>query len=449
MSDDSGEGDFIEVDLSQIKIPDDPRELFEYEVTTMSEDDHARADPAPDGPPSEPLRALFDAATPVEQARLRRDTEWWARLRAEAERADAWLAQRWGEGRDGNGPEVGIGASAKRVPEDWLAQTVDDVLDQLAAGALQRIEPTVGMVTDTGKGLLYSGRVNGLAGESGGGKSWIAMTVGIEVMLSGQLFVYVDYEDSKASAVLRLVQDLGAAPELVRSRFRYVHPDTHSEDGVRALVDLVRSEPGAFVVIDSVGESLAAASLKQNADEDVASWFQQLAHPLAEAGATVLLLDHMVKSEDGGLWPIGSQRKRAAITGVQYVLRPVQPFSREADGAAMLVVAKDRHGAYEVGSTASVVMFTHPIESSTTDREGNVLVVKSDALTVRFGIGKTREQVEADRAAKASARLDADVRAIADMDPKPSGYRDVKAALGWNDKRAQDAMREWKSRGKS
>ncbi|WP_431473544.1 hypothetical protein [Ornithinimicrobium sp. W1665] len=57
----------------------------------------------------------------------------------------------------------------------------------------------------------------------------------------------------------------------------------------------------------------------------------------------------MVKADDGGLWPIGSQRKRAAISGAQYMQTTVRPFDRDTAGAAKLVCAKDRHGNYRPG----------------------------------------------------------------------------------------------------
>src|SRR5690606_21174734 len=138
-------------------------------------------------------------------------------------------------------------------------------------------------------------------------------------------------------------------------------PSSHDLDGIEQLVDRVAETPGAFAVIDSTGESMAAAGKSQIIDEDVAQWMQDLAHPLAYRGdACVLLLDHMVKSEDGGLWPIGSQRKRAAITGAQYIAEVADPFSKDKDGMVVLKVAKDRHGQREARSVATYVQFTHP-----------------------------------------------------------------------------------------
>lgn len=55
------------------------------------------------------------------------------------------------------------------------------------------------MVTDTGREC--AGRINGLAGESGGGKSWVAMNLGTAQMLAGAVICHIDGEESLESAV--------------------------------------------------------------------------------------------------------------------------------------------------------------------------------------------------------------------------------------------------------
>lgn len=392
--------------------------------------------------PATPLLDLWETMTQDERKGL--SDEHKRALWDEQARIEAWDRESYGPGRTADGPE----APAPAAASDWQPQDLDAVLAQIEAGTLQTVVPEVGQVQvpdgEPARGLLYEGRVNGIAGESGGGKSWIALAIGVEQMQAGRTFVYVDHEDSLSTAALRLVT-LGCPLDLVRSRFRYVHPDSFSEDGVRSLVRSI--EAGTYVVVDSTGESLAAAGLKQNADEDVAGWFSQLPKPLAEAGATVLLLDHMVKSEDGGLWPIGSQRKRAAITGVQYIVKTIagQAPSRTSDGMAQLVVAKDRHGAYEVGSTASVVRFTHPGTGASDTKSRTVTWTPDGTLRVTFGVGKTREQIEREKADREAKQLDADVRELGRLAPPPKSQNDVKTRLGWGSARALNALQAWRS----
>ena len=335
--------------------------------------------------------------------------------------------------------------AAVAASSGWEDVSLDRILDQLKAGSLTLPVPTIGMLADGASGLLYEGRVNGLAGESGAGKGWVALKIAIEQMRLGRHAYLLDFEDSPALAVLRLVTVLGAAPELVRNYFHYIHPAHHDEPAIEYLVERVADTPHAFAIIDSTGESIAAAGLNQNADEEVARWMQSLAHPLADKGsATVLLIDHMTKAEDGGLWPIGSQRKRASITGVQLIVEVAKPFSKSADGMVVLKVAKDRHGAREARSVASYVQMRHPVKSTNILPDGTVEMLLSETLEVVFGTGKTVAQAQSDRDAKAAAALAADVAEIDALRPTPKGYRDVKAVKGWRDDRAQAAMRAWR-----
>lgn len=360
--------------------------------------------------------------------------------RAEARRrlalVDAWDRQHEPERR---------GALATRA--GWEDVPLDAILDDIDAGTLVLPQPTVGILADGSAGLLYPGRVNGIAGESGAGKGWIALTVAAEQMRNGCHAFYLDFEDSPALTVLRLVRVLGADPQLVRDLFHYIHPSRHDDDGIAELVERVAATPGPFAVIDSTGESIAAAGLNQNHDEEVAKWFQALAHPLADrGGACVLLLDHMVKADDGGLWPIGSQRKRAAITGAQYIAEVADPFSKSKDGMVALRVAKDRHGARDARSVATYVQFRHPIASTTTHPDGTVEIVLGEELNLTFGPGKTADQIKADKDAKVAAALDADVAELDALPTPPTSQRDVMKRKGWGAARAMTALREWRNR---
>jgi len=243
-------------------------------------------------------------------------------------------------------PVVVAGSSWSAVD---LAATVSGLLD----GTLERLKPTVG---DTGAGaLFYRGKVNGIAGESGCGKSWTALVCCSQVLSAGGSVVYIDLEDDAVGIVARLL-DMGVDGEAITGGFCYVHPtgrlDAVGADELARLVAGVRPE---LVVIDSTGEALALDGAKPNEDDDVARWFRRLPSPLARLGPAVLVLDHVTKTDDGGLWPIGSQRKRAAISGAQYMQRVARPFAKGQPGSASLTCAKDRHGTYRTGQKVATL----------------------------------------------------------------------------------------------
>lgn len=240
-------------------------------------------------------------------------------------------------------------AQAVRLPGDtWQAVELQTTLSGLLDGTIKRLAPTVGTRND-GNALIYRGKVNGIAGASGSGKSWTALLCCAQELAAGDHAVYVDLEDDAASVLERLLL-LGADPDVILDQFHYVHPDEQYGDLAAArLTALVERAQPTLVVIDSTGESLALDGAKPNDDDDVARWFRRLPTRIARLGPAVVILDHVVKADESGLWPIGSQRKRAAISGAQYMQTAVRMFDRDTDGLARLVCAKDRHGNYRQG----------------------------------------------------------------------------------------------------
>ena len=261
-----------------------------------------------------------------------------------------------------DGPENGPGTGWGAVPRSKVAELV--LAHQ--EGRLERLRPTVGYLghlDQDGKplALFYPGRTNGIAGDSNGGKTFTAVAATDQELAAGNSVVYIDFEDTLEGIVMRLL-DAGADPAAVGERLGYVQPEGKFDDpAARAKFRRVLDDyQPTLVVIDSAGEALSAEGSRPNEDDEVARWFKVLprwvaAHPSQPA---VVILDHVTKAE-GGLWPIGSQRKRAAINGAQYRQDVVQPFSRTRDGYSKLTCAKDRHGNYYIGQVVAELGVTN------------------------------------------------------------------------------------------
>lgn len=231
----------------------------------------------------------------------------------------------------------------------WSPLDLADTVHGLLTGTVQRHKPTVGQLGN-GQALFYPGKVNGLAGASNTGKSWTALVCCAQEITSGRHVVYIDLEDDQVSVIGRLI-DAGADPEDILARFCYIRADEAFTDAAAsALYATLSAVTPSLVVVDSTGEGMALDGAKPNDDDDTARWFRRLPASIAATGPAVLVLDHVVKADDGGLWPIGSQRKRAAISGAQYMQVTVKPFDRTTAGVAKIVCAKDRHGNYRVGA---------------------------------------------------------------------------------------------------
>lgn len=230
----------------------------------------------------------------------------------------------------------------------WVPVPLADIIAGLQDGTLEAPKPTLGTVGD--KALLYPGRVNVIFGDSSSGKTWTGLVIAREAMHQGPI-VWLDYEDNAVGTVGRLLA-MGVDADIIATRFVYIHPSEKLTPYLQQqLLDLVAELKPALVVVDSEGESLSMQGCEQNKDEDIARWSRLIPRPIAELGPAVLLIDHQPKRTDGiELYAIGSQRKRAIVTGAQYLQKVIKPFSREKSGYSILTVAKDREGAQTQGT---------------------------------------------------------------------------------------------------
>ena len=238
----------------------------------------------------------------------------------------------------------------------WHPIDLAAIIDAVVNGLDGDDAPTILRRSD-GLGLFYPGEVNGIHGASGSGKTWFALHGCAQEVRSGRYVVYIDHEGNPRGIVRRLLA-LGVTADEVAARFLYVQPETAFPEGGEALVTFVRDFQPSLVVIDSTGEGLALHGANPNADEEVARWFQQVPRRLASLGPAIGLVDHGAKASGSELWPIGSQRKRAAITGAQFYVETLTEFSREKAGALRAICAKDRGGHFTVGQPVAVLHVT-------------------------------------------------------------------------------------------
>jgi hypothetical protein len=208
----------------------------------------------------------------------------------------------------------------------------------------------------TAEALLYAGRINALNGESGSGKTWVALQTVAEVLFADEHVIYIDLEDHPASIMARL-RDLNVPDGLMVHGLHYIQPDQPLSERAAEYVDkLITHHHVSLVVIDSIGELMALQGCKPNDDDEVARLYRAIPRRWARLGPCVLLLDHVPKTNDRSpLFGIGSQRKRAAIDGAAYMVEQTAPFSAERSGQMRLVTAKDRSGWFATGVTAALI----------------------------------------------------------------------------------------------
>ena len=253
----------------------------------------------------------------------------------------------------------------------WRIATVDDIAKVLGPD-YKPPKPTIGRIADD-KHLYYPGKVHSLAGEPNVGKTWIALLSVVEVIKDGQRAMVIDYEDTLATTASRL-RTLGLTVDEILAGLIHIAPEVNIKGGMVPDEVADAAAECALVVIDSVGEALAACGLSQDADGDVAQWMQRVPRRLAARGPAVVLLDHLAKNSDTrGRWAIGSQRKLAAIDGAAYGAELAGTgFSKSKDGFVKLVCNKDRGGNFANGTRIATLHFQPSHEQLHVDVECNV-----------------------------------------------------------------------------
>ncbi|MFH9589166.1 bifunctional DNA primase/polymerase [Streptomyces luteogriseus] len=236
----------------------------------------------------------------------------------------------------GASDQAGVRVQTERT---WQPQDLEDVL----SGTYQAPRPTVGH-RDDGIGLFYPRRVSTVVCETEGGKTWLACATAIQEMNRGRHVVYLDFEDERAGVVSRLLT-LGAAPDVIRTYFRYVRPENMPSQ-IDAL-DLAQSLEIApsLVVVDGVTEAMALFDLDPLSNKDAATFGRVLLRPLKASGAAVVTLDHVVKSaENRGRYSLGAVHKLNGLDGVQYMMENIKPIGIGLTGRTRVRIAKDRPG---------------------------------------------------------------------------------------------------------
>lgn len=237
-------------------------------------------------------------------------------------------------------------------------------LEAILSGTDDGNPKPVALARDDGARLLYPGRINMLIGESESGKTWVALHAVAQALAAGESCVYLDFEDSAAGVVGRLLA-LGVEPERIRTSLRYISPDEgYSLPAAEDLTETIATTYPSVVIVDGINAGMGLCGLDLNSNKDVTAFGQRVLRPLARTGAAVLGIDHVTKAKEGrGNYAIGAQAKRADVNGVAIIVEVVKPFGRGMSGKLRLTVSKDRPGHVRAISIGAKFVGTAIIES--------------------------------------------------------------------------------------
>lgn len=197
-----------------------------------------------------------------------------------------------------------------------------------------------------GHALFYSGKVNGLIGESESGKTWVALVCVAQALNAGHSVLYLDFEDT-ATGIIGRLRALGVHDRHLNARqFTYISPDeTLSPPAERDLSEVIHHATPAVVILDGYNAAMTLLGLNLQDNTDVTAFSLRVLRPLKRTGAAVITIDHVTKSKEGrGSYAIGAQAKRADVDGCLISVEVTQAFGRGQTGRLKLTVSKDRPG---------------------------------------------------------------------------------------------------------
>lgn len=230
-------------------------------------------------------------------------------------------------------------------------------------GTAKQEIPTIAEVWD-GRCLFYAGRLNEIHSEPGTGKTNVLMVGAILVLESGGRVLYIDPEDTPRGFTTRMMM-LGANPKDIVERVHYLHNPTPEE-----ILDAQRwasEHKPDLVIFDGLAEGMVAAGANEDKAQEVLPFFRTNLRPFAEAGAAVVIADHVTKSTEGrGQFARGSGAKAGRYDGVSYDIVAGIQYTPKQQGFVKLKIAKDRNGgAGPRGKIVAELHFTPGVDGRT------------------------------------------------------------------------------------
>jgi hypothetical protein len=216
-------------------------------------------------------------------------------------------------------------------------------LAAIFAAGLEVTPPTILHRTDM-ENLFYRSAVNSVIGESESGKTWLTLLAAYQQIRAKEKVLFIDFEDRPENVLRRLV-DMELKQDELEKYFSYILPEGQFGDDQRTEFEAFGIAEYSLVVMDGVTEAMSLHGLDGRQENDIATFYERLPKWIASRGPAVVLIDHVPKSKDNrGGYAIGSQHKKAGITGASYTVENKEPMGKGAHGKSYITLAKDKLG---------------------------------------------------------------------------------------------------------
>jgi KaiC/GvpD/RAD55 family RecA-like ATPase len=191
--------------------------------------------------------------------------------------------------------------------------------------------------------VIARAKVTVMSGHRSSGKTWVTATWAAQELRAGNRVIWIDFERQEDELASKLRQ-LGIPAHVMDSQLQYtavLPPAPRLAADVREATE--NGSHRCLVVVDAFRtlQNLVVPGSTANDGDAVEQVYIEYLTPAQEAGANIVLLDHMSKAGDKGTF--GSERKESAA---DYVIKveKVQQFSKLSAGYSSLTVTKARGG---------------------------------------------------------------------------------------------------------
>lgn len=236
-------------------------------------------------------------------------------------------------------------------------------------GETFRVSPTPAYLD-----MFYSSGSHALVGESGIGKTWLAVAAAADVLFRDFMLpadrpsakpgsvVYIDIDGNTEGKLRQRALMLGIAPIDIFTRAFWVVSPTKiaseqrisTEKAMERIISYLEENPPKMVILDSTQKAMAAMGLDMNSGTDFSTLTLKMDRFLSKGQTSLIYLDHTGNGVDAQNRAMGSSQKKAQID-TTFIMKKVKPVEDE-DGkekypdtviAVDLDITKDRHHGVE------------------------------------------------------------------------------------------------------
>jgi RecA-family ATPase len=277
---------------------------------------------------------------------------------------------------------------------------------------------------------LQKGVLHWAQGEPEDGKSWVMLWCAVKLLQDAEdARVLIMDGEMGARSVGERLSALGLDPGTAHARVTHVNLSPVEPAHWDEFVVWARAMRFTLIIWDPIAHHLAGAGLNEDSNSDVQRWVSQVVNPLLASGATVVGVDHLIKSgSDSRGYARGAGAKKARSRLVyEFSKDKAQRFDRTTLGEVIVALVKNSDAAL-IPKERLIVLGGQP---------------EADRFLVQITEREPPEIKENRRRDKAREVVD---KAVAILGELPAGAeisaRKLALEIGGKKQNTEDALRE-------